>query len=80
MLHEDFVVQLLINPQPDLLRAKKQIRSEALPIYYGEDQFFMSINAPDSCYGTRKPITLDTQKRDVVMPRALPWLTPICVL
>lgn len=45
-LHEDLVVQLLIEPQPGLLRTNKQIRNEALPIYYGENQFFVSIHAP----------------------------------
>lgn len=46
-MHEDLVVQLLLDPQPDLIRTNKQIRSEALPIYYGVNQFFVSIHAPD---------------------------------
>ena len=37
-------------------------------------------NTIGGCHSARKPIALNTQKRDVVMPRALPWLTPICVL
>ncbi|KAG6365633.1 hypothetical protein INS49_007244 [Diaporthe citri] len=65
-LHEDLVVQLLLEPQPDLLRTNKQIRSEALPIYYGVNQFFVTIHGPDGPYSLfRIPSVVRPFVRDV---------------
>ncbi|KAK7702020.1 hypothetical protein SLS64_009881 [Diaporthe eres] len=49
---------LLLRPRPGLLRTNKQIRNEALPIYYGVNQFFVRIHAPDDLIGMPSAVRL----------------------